>query len=57
MNRHDNRTFIQRYAEQIWTILTILIILAVTCFPYRMPGLYGYEPDILYHLNRLCKKE
>lgn len=39
--------------EQIFTVLTVLLAVAVTCFPYRHAGLYGYEPDILYHLNRI----
>ena len=56
MKRSDNPAPVlsgSRITENIWTLLTVLLILIVTCFPYRMAGLYGYEPDILYHLNRI----
>ena len=39
--------------ENCWTLLTAGLVLIVTCFPFRVPGLYGYEPDALYHLNRI----
>ena len=40
-------------AEIIWTLILAAVALVVTCFPLRIPGLYGYEPDILYHMNRI----
>lgn len=56
MHKPDENSLFRRsprIGEILWTLITVLLILAVTCFPFRMGGLYGYEPDILYHLNRI----
>ncbi len=40
-------------AEHLCTGIVALVAMAVTCYPFRHPGLYGYLPDIIYHLNRI----
>ena len=55
MKKNKYHTLLNKWgtAELVWTVILAVTALCVTCFPLRLPGLYGYEPDILYHLNRI----
>ena len=55
MKKNRYHTLLNKWgtAELVWTVILAVTALLVTCFPLRLPGLYGYEPDILYHLNRI----
>ena len=51
MNSKHNRSIDTK--ETFGVIVSIFIIALVSLYPYFHEGLYGYEPDYTYHMNRI----
>ena len=42
-----------RFLEILSVLAAIIVIAAVTAYPFLHEGLYGYAPDYIYHMNRI----